>query len=119
MAPKQHPPGPPMTLDNMRELGVQHLIATASTTPVVTPDEIEIPLWRAKRSGCGGKRVDVRPNRKQKPGNAQSWQGRSAEASYKKKATPFGLIRAARSSCPSKVAMPWSGLRHNHANAEA
>jgi len=26
VSPK-HPPGPPMTLDNMRALGVQHLIA--------------------------------------------------------------------------------------------
>ena len=24
---RQHPPGPPMTLGNMRELGVHHLIA--------------------------------------------------------------------------------------------
>ncbi len=27
MVTQKHPPGPPMTLGNMRELGVQHLIA--------------------------------------------------------------------------------------------
>ena len=27
----KHPPGPPMTLVNMRQLGVQRLVATAST----------------------------------------------------------------------------------------
>jgi hypothetical protein len=32
----KHPPGPPMTLGNMRELGVHHLIAFCSTTPAAT-----------------------------------------------------------------------------------
>jgi hypothetical protein len=30
------------------------------------PDDIEIPSWRAKYSKCGGKRVDVRPNWKER-----------------------------------------------------
>jgi hypothetical protein len=34
--------------------------------------------WRAKCSKCGGKRVDVRPNWKEKAGSTDSWQGRSA-----------------------------------------
>ena len=29
-----NPPGPPRTLKNMRQQGVQHLLASASTTPV-------------------------------------------------------------------------------------
>ena len=33
---------------------------------------------RAKCSKCGGKRLDVRPNWKQKPGMPDSWEGRSA-----------------------------------------
>jgi hypothetical protein len=28
MAERKHPPGPPMTLGNMRELGVQRLVAS-------------------------------------------------------------------------------------------
>ena len=31
MAKQKHPPGPPMTLGNMRELGVHHLIGYALT----------------------------------------------------------------------------------------
>ena len=40
MNPK-HPPGPPMTLGNMPELGVHHLIAYFSTRPADTsPDRL-------------------------------------------------------------------------------
>ena len=34
MIPK-HPPGPPMTLANMRELGVQHLLASCLNDAVI------------------------------------------------------------------------------------
>jgi hypothetical protein len=58
-----------MTLRNMRELGVQHLIAYCHNDACRHwglidvsgyPDEIEIPSWRVKCSKCGGKRIDVR-----------------------------------------------------------
>jgi len=35
-------------------------------------------MVRAKCSKCGGKRADVRPNWKEKPGMPDGWQGRSA-----------------------------------------
>ena len=69
MNPK-HPPGPPMTLGNMRRQGVRNLIAyclndacrhQALIDVLNYPDDIEIPSWRAKCSKCGGRRVDVRP----------------------------------------------------------
>jgi hypothetical protein len=71
MNPK-HPPGPAMTLGNMREQGINHLIAyclnnecrhSALIDTSGYPDHIEVSLWRAK---CGGKRVDVRPNWKRR-----------------------------------------------------
>jgi len=79
-----YPSGPPMTLGNMRQQGVRNLIAyclnDASRHPAVIdvsayPDEIEIPSWRAKCGKGGGRRVDVRPNWKEKPGTPDSWQG--------------------------------------------
>jgi hypothetical protein len=69
MTPK-HPPGPPMTLGNMRRQGVRHLIgyclnAACRHQALIDvsgyPDDVEIPLWRAKCSKRGGKCVDVRP----------------------------------------------------------
>ena len=36
MAERKHPHGQAMTLGNMRELGVQNLIASVSTTPAGT-----------------------------------------------------------------------------------
>ena len=67
-----------MTLGNMRELGVQRLIAsclndacrhTALIDVLSYPGETEVPsfLRRAKCGKCGGRRVDVRPNWKEKP----------------------------------------------------
>jgi hypothetical protein len=59
--PKQ-PAGPPMTLGNMRALGVQHLIAYCHNDACrhhalidVTshPDDVEVPLF-ARRARCGG-----------------------------------------------------------------
>jgi hypothetical protein len=70
--------GPPMTLDNMRELGVHHLIGfrlndacqhQALIDMSGYPDDAEVPSFsrRAKCDKCGGKRVDVRPNWKEQP----------------------------------------------------
>jgi hypothetical protein len=67
------PHGPPMTLGNMRELGVNHLIGychndacrhQALIDVSDRPDDVEITWFqrRAKSSKCGGKQVDVRPN---------------------------------------------------------
>jgi hypothetical protein len=43
------------------------------------PDDIEVPSFglRTKCSKCGGRRVDVRPNRKERD-EAVDWRGRSA-----------------------------------------
>jgi hypothetical protein len=55
-----------MTLGNMREQVVHHLIAfclndacrhSALIDVLGHPDDFEIPSWRAKCSKCGGKRV--------------------------------------------------------------
>ena len=82
MTPK-HPPGPPMTLGNMRELGVQHLIAfclndacrhQALIDVSSYPAETEVPWFknRVKCGKCGGRgnKIDVRPNWKEQPVHA-------------------------------------------------
>jgi hypothetical protein len=73
MAPKQrHPPGPPLTFGNMRELGVARLIASclndacrhqALIDVSSYPGDTPVPSFaaRAKCGKCGGKRVDLRP----------------------------------------------------------
>ena len=74
----KHPPGPPMTLGNMRELGVQRLIASClndacrhtalidvSSYPADTPGPVLRPTPKCGK--CGGKRVDVRPNWNEQP----------------------------------------------------
>ena len=83
----KHPPGPPMTLKNMRELGVQNLIASClndacrhqalidvSSYPPDTP----VPWFRtkAKCAKCGA-RIDVRPNW-QEASPVTDWRGRPA-----------------------------------------
>jgi len=77
MNPK-HPPGPPMTLGNMRQLGVRGLLVSClnpqcrhEVTVSVDDyaDEIEVPSFAARMvcSKCGSERVDVRPNWKEMP----------------------------------------------------
>ena len=77
MIPK-HPPGPPMTLGNMRELGMEHLIAfchndarrhQALIDVSDCPDDLEVRWFqqRAKCGKCGERRVDVRPNWEEMP----------------------------------------------------
>jgi hypothetical protein len=70
-----------MTLGNMRELGVQNLIAsclndacrhTALIDVSSYPAETEVTSFqrRAVCGKCGGRRVDVRPNWKEQPPQA-------------------------------------------------
>ena len=83
MAPK-HPPGPPMTLANMYEQGVHHLIAfclndacrhhaliDVSSYPPDTP-----VAWFRSNAKCGarGHRIDMRPDWKEQPGMPDNWQ---------------------------------------------
>jgi hypothetical protein len=76
----KHPPGPPKTLGNMRELGVQRLIAsclndacryTALIEVWSYPAETEIPYFRSRvvcaKCGSRGNKIDVRPSWKEQP----------------------------------------------------
>jgi hypothetical protein len=75
--PKQ-PAGPPMTLGNMRDLGVQKLIASCLNDACRHvalidvwnyPAETEIPYFRSRvvcaKCGSRGNKIDVRPNWKE------------------------------------------------------
>ena len=79
MTPK-HPPGPAMTLGNMRELGVKRLIASCLNDACRHrglvdvsgyPADTEVPWFRSrvKSAKCGsrGNKIDVRPNWKEQP----------------------------------------------------
>ena len=76
----KHPAGPPMTLGNMRELGVHHLIAyclndacrhQALIDVSSYPADTEVPYSRNKVvcAKCGSRqnKIDVRPNWKEQP----------------------------------------------------
>jgi hypothetical protein len=76
----KHPPGPAMTLGNMRELGVQRLVASclndacrhvALIDVSSYPAETEAPSFRPRVvcTKCGGRgnKIDVRPNWKEQP----------------------------------------------------
>jgi hypothetical protein len=80
-----------MTLGNMREQGVHHLIAyclndayhhQALIDVSKYPDDVEVPSFqcRIKCGKCGrkGRWVDVRPHWKEKPGMPENWAARSA-----------------------------------------
>jgi hypothetical protein len=73
----KHPPGPPITVGNIRQLGVRGLIVScrnpqcrheATMSVDDYADEIEVPSF-APRMVCGkcGGKVDVRPNWKEMP----------------------------------------------------
>jgi hypothetical protein len=79
MQPK-NPPGPPMTLSNMRHLGVQHLVATCLNDACrhqglidlsKYPADAEVPSFASKivcaKCGARGRHIAVRPNRKEQP----------------------------------------------------
>jgi hypothetical protein len=76
----KQPLGPPMTLGNMRHLGVQRLIASclndacrhvALIDVSKYPAETEVPSFRTRVicAKCGGRgnKIDVRPNWKEQP----------------------------------------------------
>jgi hypothetical protein len=76
MAKERQPHGPPMTLANMRELGVHHLIVSclnhtcrhsALLDVSSYPAETTVPSFqpRMKCSKCGNRDIDVRPNWKE------------------------------------------------------
>jgi hypothetical protein len=80
MTRQKQPAEPPMTLGNMRELGVQNLVAyclndayrhTALINVSSYPAETEVPSFRprVKCAKCGGRgnKIDVRPNWKEQP----------------------------------------------------
>jgi hypothetical protein len=79
-AEPKHPPGPPMTLGNMRELGVQRLVAyclndacrhVALIDVSKYPADTEVPWFRSRvvcaKCGSRGNKIDVRPNWKEQP----------------------------------------------------
>jgi hypothetical protein len=74
--PKQ-PAGPPMTLANMRQLGVNASCLndacrhTALINVSIYPAETEVPAFRSRvkcaKCGSRGRHIDVRPNWKEQP----------------------------------------------------
>jgi hypothetical protein len=78
MVKAKQPPGEPMTLGNMRHLGVQHLIASCLNDACrhqgiidvsKYPDDTEVPSFASKvvcaKCGARGRHIDVRPNWKE------------------------------------------------------
>ena len=88
-APK-HPPGPPMTLANMRRQGVHHLIAYCLNDSCRHQAVIDVSKYpgdtpvawfqsKVKCGKCGARgRRDVRPNWKEAPRSIDDWSGRPA-----------------------------------------
>jgi hypothetical protein len=74
MKPKQ-PAGDPMTLGNMRALGVHHLKDACRHQGLIDvskyPDDTEVPSFASKvvcaKCGARGRHIDVRPNWKEQP----------------------------------------------------
>jgi hypothetical protein len=69
-----------MTLDNMRHLGVQRLVATCLNDACrhqglidvsKHPDDVEVPWFRSRvvcaKCGARGRHIDVRPNGEEQP----------------------------------------------------
>ena len=76
----KHPPSPPMTLANMRQLGVQRLLASClndacrhqALIDVSNYDgDTPVPWFASKvvcnKCGARGRKIDVRPNWKEPP----------------------------------------------------
>jgi hypothetical protein len=72
--------GPPMTLGNMRALGVQHFVASCLNDACrhqglidgsKYPDDTEVPSFASKavcaKCGARSRHIDVRPNWKEQP----------------------------------------------------
>jgi hypothetical protein len=88
MNPKR-PAGPPVTLGNMYENGVRHLMAFCHNDACRHQAVIDVSIYRpdtpipgfrprVKCGKCGGKRVDVRPNWREEPGAPDDWESRPA-----------------------------------------
>jgi hypothetical protein len=88
MAKQRQPLGSPMTLGNMRHLGVQHLVAHCLNDACrhqgiidvsKYPDDIEVPSFARKivcaKCGARGRHIDVRPNWKEQPPSQLNRQG--------------------------------------------
>jgi hypothetical protein len=80
MVKAKQPSGKPMTLGNMRHLGVHHLIATCLSDACrhqglidmsKYPADTEVPSFANKvvcaKCGARGRHIDVRPNWKEQP----------------------------------------------------
>jgi hypothetical protein len=76
----KHPAGPPITLGNMRQLGVQNLVASclndacrhvALIDVSKYPEDTEVPWFRTRvvcaKCGARGNKIDVQPNWKEQP----------------------------------------------------
>ena len=76
----KHPPGEPMTLGNMRRLGVQRLVATCLNDACrhqelidvsKYPDKVAVPSFGSKlvcaKCDARGRHIDARPNWKEQP----------------------------------------------------
>jgi hypothetical protein len=76
----KHLPGEPMTLGNIRQLGVQRLVASCLNNACghqgligvsKDPDDTEVPSFASKvvcaKCGARGRHIDVRPNWKEQP----------------------------------------------------
>jgi hypothetical protein len=76
----KHPPGPPMTLGNMRHLGVNRLVASCLNPSCrheglidvsKYSEDTEVPWFGTKvvcaKCGARGRHIDVRPNWKEQP----------------------------------------------------
>jgi hypothetical protein len=76
----KHPPGEPMTLGNMRHLGVHRLVARCLNPSCrheglvdvsKYPDDTEVPWFARKvvcaKCGARGNKIDVRPVWKEQP----------------------------------------------------
>ena len=87
----KHPPGPALMLANMRQIGVERLLASCLNDACrhqgiidvsSYPGETLVPWFRSKVkcAKCGGRnnRIDVRPNWKEAPGTVTDWRGNDA-----------------------------------------
>jgi hypothetical protein len=86
MAKQKQPPGPAMTLGNMRALG-GHRLAASCLNPSCRhealmdmskyPEETEVPSFAKKvvcaKYGARGRHIDVRPNWKEQTSGLSSW----------------------------------------------
>jgi hypothetical protein len=80
MAQQRHPPGPPMTLGNVRDLGVRNLRAEAERKAIVDAQEI-VAIWNAERV------VSQLADRESPPVAFLSWD-RTAERTGTRRAIP-------------------------------